>query len=82
MSFIDDNFNFLWNIRLYKNICIKKYFFNGLINIYIKGLIKYFITGHFEKMSLKYLYKEKLDGHIYKSYYSDYYNNDYLVVNF
>ena len=39
MSFIDDNFNFLWNIRLYKNICIKKYFFNGLINIYTLGAL-------------------------------------------
>ena len=28
------------------------------------------------------LYKEKLDGYFYKSYYSDYYNNDYLVVYF
>lgn len=30
----------------------------------------------------KYLYKEKLDGYIYKSYYSNHYNNDYLVVYF
>lgn len=57
MSFIDDNFNFLWNIRLYKNISniyIFNKFFNGLINkTHDMGLIKYFITGHFEKMSLK-----------------------------
>ena len=29
-----------------------------------------------------YLSIEKLDGYFYKSYYSNYYNNDYLVVNF